>query len=76
MNPWIFRIAGVLLVAAGAYGLAEGEVRYTKESRELKLGPVELALREQERIEIPAWAGYGAVGVGVLLLLAAGGRKR
>jgi hypothetical protein len=71
----LLRIVALLLIAAGAWALAFGEIRYTKDSKDLKIGPIELAMRQQETIAIPQWAGFGAIGVGVVLLLVRG-RKR
>ena len=67
MNP--MRLAGVVLVVAGALALAYGGFSYTKETHEAKLGPIELSVKDRERVNIPVWAGLAAVGVGVLLLV-------
>jgi TRAP-type C4-dicarboxylate transport system permease small subunit len=53
------KIAGVVLIAAGILGLAYGGFSYTKETHEAKIGSLEL----------PIWAGVGAIVVGGLLLL-------
>ena len=71
----LLRIVALLLIAAGAWALAFGEIRYTKDSKDLKIGPIELAMRQQETRAIPQWAGLGAIGVGVVLLRVRG-RKR
>ena len=68
------KIFGLLLIAAGAIGLAYGQLEYTKESSELKLGPLELSVREKESVKIPPWLGIGAIAVGSLLLVV-GGRR-
>ncbi len=68
------RLIGVLLVIAGALALAEGGFSYTKESTPVKLGPMELKVKEKESVSIPRWAGFAAVGGG-LLLIVLGGRK-
>lgn len=68
------RIIAVGLIVAGILALAYGGFSYTKETTALKVGPVELSVKEQERINIPMWAGVGAIVVGGLLLLL-GGKK-
>jgi uncharacterized membrane protein YidH (DUF202 family) len=75
MSPMLNRILGVLLIAAGTAGLALGEFRYERERKQVNLGPIELAVRDTERVAIPPWAGIGAIAAGTLLLLV-GGRKR
>ena len=68
------KILGILLIAAGILALVYGGFSYTKETHEARLGPLELAVEEKERVNVPVWAGAGAIGVGALLLVA--GRKR
>ena len=64
-----------LLMLAGALGAAYGGFTYTQETHEVNIGPVQLQVIEKERVNIPMWAGLGAVGVGLLLLLI-GSRKK
>ena len=68
------KILGILLIAAGILALVYGGFSYTKETHEAQLGPLELAVEEKERVNVPVWAGAGAVVVGALLLVV--GRKR
>lgn len=72
MNP--LRLVAILLVVAGALGLAYGGFSYTKESTAVKLGPLELKVQEKETVNVPVWAGLGAIGVGLLLLVLGGKR--
>lgn len=72
MGP--LRLIGILLVVAGALGLAYGGFSYTKESTAVKLGPLELKVQEKETVNVPVWAGLGAIGVGLVLLVLGGKR--
>jgi hypothetical protein len=63
------KIVGVILILAGILGLVYGSFSYTKETHEAKLGPLELQLKEKETVNIPVWAGVGAIVVGAVLLL-------
>jgi hypothetical protein len=63
------RIAALALIAAGILGLVYGQFSYTKETHEAKLGPVELSVKDEETINVPVWAGVGAIVVGALLLV-------
>lgn len=67
------KIFGIAIMVAGVLGLAYGGFTYTKETSAVKLGPLELNVKEKERVNIPLWAGVGAIVIGGLLL--AGGRK-
>ncbi|MBN9369813.1 hypothetical protein JNX00_17390 [Hydrogenophaga sp. YM1] len=68
------KVVGVVLIAAGAIGLIMGSFTYTKDTEAVKLGPVELSVKQKETINVPVWAGIGAIAVGVVLLVM-GGRK-
>ncbi len=68
------QIFGALLIAAGAIGLAYGSFSYTKESQAVKVGPLELTVKQQETVNVPVWFGVGAIVLGAALLLL-GGRK-
>jgi uncharacterized membrane protein YidH (DUF202 family) len=69
------RIIGILLISAGALALAYGGFSYTKDTTAVQLGPLELKVKEQKRVNVPVWAGVGAIVVGGLLLVL-GGRKK
>ena len=63
------RILAIALLVAGALALAYGGFSYTSETHEAKLGPLEIAITEKERVNVPVWAGVAllAVGGGILL---------
>ncbi len=65
----IFKITGTILIIAGVLGLIYGKFSYTKETKETKMGPIELTVKEQERVEIPYWIATGTVVFGSLILL-------
>ena len=67
MNP--VKIAGIVLIVAGILGLAYGSFSWTKETHQAKLGPIELSVKERESINVPVWAGVGAIVIGGVLLL-------
>lgn len=69
------RILGILLIVAGTAGLIYGDFSFTKETHQAELGPLEFELQEKETVQVPTWAGAGAIGIGVILLLV-GGRRR
>jgi multidrug transporter EmrE-like cation transporter len=63
------RIVGIVLIVAGALGLAYGSFSYTKETHEASLGPIKLSIKEEQTVNIPVWAGVGAIVIGGVLLL-------
>lgn len=68
------RVIAIVLIVAGALGLAYGGFSYTKETHQAKLGPIELSVKETQTVNIPLWLGIGAVVAGGLLLVL-GARK-
>lgn len=69
------RIAGIALIVAGVLGLVYGGFSYTKDTTAVKVGPIELSVKEKETVNIPLWAGIGAVVVGGILLVLGGKRR-
>jgi hypothetical protein len=63
------KIVAIVLIAAGILALAYGGFTYTKETHEVKIGPIEMSIKDKETVNIPIWAGVGAIVVGGLLLV-------
>ena len=63
------KIAAIVLIAAGILGLVYGGFSYTTETHEAKIGSLELSVKDKETVNVPVWAGVGAIVVGGLLLL-------
>jgi uncharacterized membrane protein len=64
------KMLGIVLIVAGVLGLAYGSFTYTKDTHEAKVGPIELSIKDKETVNIPLWAGLGAIAAGALLLFA------
>jgi uncharacterized membrane protein YidH (DUF202 family) len=62
------KIAAILLIAAGIIGLVYGGITYTQTTHSTKVGPFELSIKDKETVNIPVWAGVGAIVVGALLV--------
>jgi multidrug transporter EmrE-like cation transporter len=69
------KMLGIALIVAGVLGLVYGGFSYTKDTTALKLGPIELNVKEKESVNIPLWAGIAAIVAGGALL-ALGGKGR
>ena len=72
MTP--LKIVAILLIVGGVAALAYGGFSYTKETHKAELGPLKIQVAEKEQVNIPQWAGIGAIVAGVVLLFV-GGRK-
>ena len=68
------KILGVVLLVAGTLALVYRTFSYTKDTHEAKLGPLEFSLKEKKTVNIPTWAGVGAIVIGGILLLIPGKR--
>ncbi len=67
MNP--FKVTALALIVGGLFALAYGSFTYTKETHTTQIGPVELSVKDDQTINIPRWAGAGAIILGTLVLL-------
>ena len=72
MNP--VKVVAIVLIIAGILGLAYGGFSYTKDTTVVKLGPLEVSAKEKQTVNVPMWAGVGAIVVGGLLLVFPGKR--
>jgi len=73
MNP--MKIIGILLIVAGILGLVYGGFNYQKPSHETTIGPVHLAVSSEGHVNVPLWAGVGAIVLGGVLLVFPGSKK-
>jgi hypothetical protein len=71
----VTKLIAIALILAGVVGLIYQQFSFTKETAQAKIGPFELSVKEKETVNVPLWASLGAIGVGVVLLVA-GGRKK
>jgi TRAP-type C4-dicarboxylate transport system permease small subunit len=63
------RLIAILLIIAGAFVLAYGGFSYTEDTHKAEIGSLEMSVDEKERVNVPVWAGVGAIMVGGLLLV-------
>lgn len=64
-------VGGIALIVAGVLALIYGGFSYTKDTHDLKMGPLEVSVAEKQTVNIPLWAGVAAVIAGGALLLTA-----
>jgi hypothetical protein len=63
------KIMAAVLIVAGIVVLLYGKFSYTKETHDIKLGPVEMSIAEKQTVNVPVWAGVLAIVGGCALLL-------
>ncbi|HES77262.1 MAG TPA: hypothetical protein ENO09_09715 [bacterium] len=51
-----------------------GSFSYTKQTEQAIIGPLSISVSEKETINVPVWAGGGAIALGIVLLLV--GRRK
>jgi hypothetical protein len=71
LNPQ--KIVAIVLLAAGVMALAYGGFSYTSETHQADVGSLHLSVDETKHVNVPVWAGIGALVLGGWLLGA--GRK-
>ena len=64
------KMLAIALIVVGSLGLIYGGFTYTKDTSQAKIGPIELTVKDKERVNIPIWAGVVAIAVGGVLLFA------
>ena len=68
------KIPAIVLIVAGVLGLVYGSFSYTKQTHDVKIGPIEMSVQDKQTVNVPVWAGVGAIVIGGALLLL-GARK-
>ena len=63
------KVIAIVLIIAGVLGLVYGKFSYTKETHDAKVGPIEFSVKDKETVNVPVWAGIGAIVIGAGLLL-------
>lgn len=65
------RTIAIVLLVAGVLGLMYGGFTYTRQTHDAKVGPVEISVSENQRVNVPMWMGVALVAGGAGLLLRA-----
>ena len=73
MNP--IKILAIILVVAGGLGLAYGGFSYTRETHKAVIGPIEMAVKDTQTVNVPVWASAAAIAAGLAILLFGGKRR-
>jgi TRAP-type C4-dicarboxylate transport system permease small subunit len=68
------KMIALVLLVGGILGVVYGGFSYTKETHTADLGPLHFSVAEKERVNVPMWAGVGAIVIGGVLLVVSGKR--
>jgi TRAP-type C4-dicarboxylate transport system permease small subunit len=68
------KMIALVLLVGGILGVVYGGFSYTKETHTADLGPLHISVAEKERVNVPMWAGVGAIVIGGVLLVVSGKR--
>ena len=63
------RITGMLMLLLGLAAFLTGGFSVAKDTTQAQQGPLELALMEQESVQIPQWMSLGAMVLGGMVLV-------
>ncbi len=63
------KVAGLVLIVVGVLALIYGGFTYTHRQNEATVGSLRLSVTQTKRINVPLWAGAGAIAAGAVLLL-------
>jgi len=62
------KLVAILLIVGGGIALTYGGFSYTRDTHTADIGDLHIAVHEKQQVNIPVWAGLGAVLGGILLL--------
>ena len=57
----IIKTIGIVVIVAGILGLVYGGFSYTSDTHEATIGSLALSVKDTETVNIPLWAGIGAI---------------
>jgi len=63
------KILAIVLIVAGVLGLMYGGFSYISDTHTTNLGLFKLVIQDKKWVNIPIWAGVGAIAAGSALLL-------
>lgn len=66
MSP--LRILALALIVGGILGLVYGSFTYLAGTHDVDLGLFEVSVDDRDTVNVPVWAGVGAIAAGAALL--------
>ncbi len=68
-------IVGAVLLVLGIGALSYGGFNYTEDHTALKMGPLQVDVEQDMRLNVPVWAGVALTAVGGVLVLVGAARR-
>ena len=68
-------IVGAIFLVLGIGALSYGGFDYTEDHTALKMGPLQVDVEQDKRVNVPVWAGVALTAVGGVLLLVGATRR-
>ncbi|MDD3774631.1 MAG: hypothetical protein PHV08_01595 [Sulfurovaceae bacterium] len=56
------------MIIGGILGAVFGGFSYTKKTQEIKMGPMEMTIKDKQTVDIPMWASISVMVLGGALL--------
>ena len=72
--PVLARIAGIVLILIGIFGLVWGEIPYTEQHHTAEFGPIAVHTSERKTLPVPTFVAVTALVSGAVTLALAFGR--
>ena len=63
------RLTGAILIVLGLAGFFTGGFSFTKGTKQARLGPLELAVKDKESVNVHQWLSLGAIALGAVVLV-------
>ncbi len=70
------KIGAIILIVAGIFGLVYGQFSYNRNTSHMRVGPMAVSVTERRTVNVPVWAGVGAIVAGSVVLLVLARQKR
>jgi hypothetical protein len=64
------KTVAIVLIVGGVFALIYGGFSYTQDTQAARIGPIELTVSDTKTVNIPVWAGIGAIVAGASIVLA------
>ncbi len=72
---WFVLVLGILLIAAGVFGLAHPTITYHQNEEVARVGPIQATVQKEKTAQIPMILSLVELGAGITLVVLMARRK-